>query len=228
VDDHDLNLINNSFDIIYPEGQKHILDNKEEFYINPKLSQKKKDNLNNTLNTDSSFSLQEMPNQPQDLYQVDNENLIQPQNIFQVDNDNFNQPEEYFEYFGDEESPKYKKTDWFDNTAEEKPILKESPKSSPKQEEKPILKESPPKQEPKQESENNQDFVTSYLEVSEEDINKGKYKKKYINSMNKPQLTYELKNKFNIDLDQSMTNTYAKNLLINKLKDKKFVWVLNK
>jgi hypothetical protein len=164
--------------------------------------------------------------QPQNLFQVDNENLIQPQNLFQVDNDNFNQPNDFYDAhfnkyklqdypmspLSSNKSSKYENIDRVDESADEKPILKESP----------------PKQEPKQESENNQDFVTSYLEVSEEDINKGKYKKKYINSMNKPQLTYELKNKFNIDLDQSMTNTYAKNLLINKLKDKKFVWVLNK
>jgi hypothetical protein len=46
--------------------------------------------------------------------------------------------------------------------------------------------------------------------------------------MNKSQLTYELKNKFNIDLDQSMSNYDAKNLLIEKLKNKKFVWILHK
>jgi hypothetical protein len=311
LDDHNLNILNHNFNIVYPDNQK------------------KKDELNNTLNTDSSFSfhetlsqpqdflkpqklfqeydeytrspaisslssnksqqkykktdwfdnaadekpiLKDSPkslkynktttdenlnqpqnlfqvdnenlNQPQNLFQVDNENLIQPQNLFQVDNDNFNQQYDFY----DTHFNKYKfqsvpmsqlsslSSSPSSSSASLLPLslLPLSKKLSPKKEtnrvdntaedEKPILKESP-KQEPKQES---QDFVTSYLEVSKEDFNKGKYKKKYISSMNKPQLTYELKNKFNIDLDQSMSNYDARNLLIEKLKNQKFVWVLHK
>jgi hypothetical protein len=102
LDDHNLNILNHNFNIVYPDDQK------------------KKDELNNTLNTGSSFSFHENFSQPQDL--------IKPQILFQED-DEYTRSPAISSLSSNKSQQKYKKTDWFDNAADEKPILKESPKS---------------------------------------------------------------------------------------------------